>query len=96
MEYNVSCTADGYVLTSLYPLTRAIGTGAATQWIKGKEKIYFGRSCDAFHKLYGKGKWCWANGGFTAEFPGYSFDFARQELRCPTVAPFPEGSCGCE
>ena len=95
MEYDVSCSADGYVLTSKYPVTRMIGTGVDTQAVPGIEKIYFGKSCDAFHKVFGKGKWCWANGGFLAEFPDHSFGFGRQELTCQGAEAY-QGNCGCE
>ena len=93
-EYDASCNADGYVLTSKYPVTRMIGTGVDTQAVPGIETIYFGKSCDAYHKLFGKGKWCWANGGFLAEFPDHTFGFGRQELSCPGDEAY-EGSCGC-
>jgi hypothetical protein len=95
MEYEISCSADGYVLTSKYPVTRMIGTGADTQAVPGIERIYFGRSCDAFHKIFGKGKWCWANGGFVAEFPDHRFGFGRQELSCHGAEAY-QGNCGCE
>lgn len=92
--YEASCNADGYVLTSKTPVDRKVGS----ETVPGIEKIYFGKSCDAFHPLLGKGRWCWANGGFLAEFPGHSFGFARQELSCPEGGMAPgtdSGSCGC-
>lgn len=95
MEYDISCNADGYVLTSKYPVTRMIGTGVATEAVPGIERIYFGRSCDAYHKLFGTGKWCWANGGFRAEFPDHTFGFGRQELSCPGAEAY-DGDCGCQ
>jgi hypothetical protein len=81
-EYEASCSADGYVLTSLYPVARTMGQGADTEIVSGVEKLYLGRSCDAFHPIFGKGEWCWANGGFIANFDGMEFGFARQELFC--------------
>lgn len=94
-EYTSSCNPDGYVLTSVYPISRAVGQGAMTQYVKGIENIYFGRSCDAFHPLYGGGTWCWANGGFVAEFADARFGFARQELSCQT-GPEPISDCRCQ
>ena len=94
-EYEISCNADGYVLTSKQPVTRMVTTPVDAEPMVGIEKIYFGKSCDAFHKLYGKGKWCWANGGFLAEFPGRTFGFARQELNCPGAEAY-QGNCGCQ
>ena len=95
MEYEISCNADGYVLTSKYPVTRMSGTGVDTQAVSGIEKIYFGKSCDAYHKLFGQGKWCWANGGFIAEFPNHRFGFGRQELICGDSEAY-QGNCGCQ
>ncbi|SEO28232.1 hypothetical protein SAMN05216227_10816 [Pseudorhodobacter antarcticus] len=81
-EYEDSCNADGYVLTSKYPVTRTIGQGASNSYVTGIEKLYLGRSCDAYHAIYGDGQWCWANGGFLAEFEDAEFGFGRQELFC--------------
>jgi hypothetical protein len=55
MEYEISCNADGYVLTSKYPVTRMIGTGADSQAVAVTENICFGKNCDAYHKLFGQG-----------------------------------------
>ena len=93
-EYSSSCNPDGYVLTSLYPISRAVGQGAMTKYVKGIETIYLGRSCDAFHPLYGSGTWCWANGGFVAEFAEARFGFARQELSCQAGSD-PGNECLC-
>ena len=83
-EYEGSCNADGYVLKSKYPVTRTIGQGSSTSYVSSIEKLYFGRTCDAYHEIYGSGQWCWANGGFIAEFANARFPFARQELFCPS------------
>jgi len=95
IDYDVACNGDGYVLTSKVSVTRMVTTPVDAEPVVGIEKIYFGKSCDAFHKLYGKGKWCWANGGFLAEFPQHSFGFGRQELSCPGDEAY-RGNCGCE
>ena len=95
MEYDIACNADGYVLTSKYPVTRMIETPVDAEAVSGIEKIYFGKSCDAYHKVFGEGKWCRANGGFIAEFPNHTFGFGRQELSCEGVASH-EGNCGCQ
>ena len=42
--------------------------------------LYLGKDCDAFSKVYGKGTWGWANGGFSVDFRRKSFGFGRQEL----------------
>lgn len=94
IEYDISCNADGYVLTSKDRVPRMVSTPADAEPVVGIEKIYFGKSCDAFHKLFGKGKWCWANGGFLAEFPGHTFGFGRQELSCPGAEAY-QDNCGC-
>lgn len=93
-EYEASCNADGYVLISKFPVTRTIGQGASTQYISGIEKLYLGRSCDAFHALYGTGQWCWANGGFKADFADAMFGFARQDLDCASNYDL-GSSCRC-
>lgn len=94
IDYDGACNADGYVLTSKLSVTRMVATPVDAEPVVGIEKIYFGRSCDAFHTLYGKGKWCRANGGFIAEFPQHSFGFARQELLCRGDEAYRE-SCDC-
>lgn len=43
-EYEGSCNADGYVLTSNYPVTRTIGQAALTSYVSSIEKLYLGRS----------------------------------------------------
>jgi len=95
IDYDVACNASGYVLTSKQPVTRMVPTPVDAEPVVGIETIYLGKSCDAFHALYGTGKWCWANGGFLAEFPRHSFGFGRQELSCPGDEAY-RGNCGCQ
>jgi len=95
MEYETSCNADGYVLTSKDPVTRLVETPVDAEPVTGVERIYFGKSCDAYHKVFGQGKWCWANGGFIAEFPNHTFGFGRQELNCQGAEAY-QGNCGCQ
>lgn len=83
-EYDATCNADGYILTSKYPVARASGQGAGTVYTSGIEKLYLGRSCDAFHAGFGNGQWCWANGGFLVTYSEIEFGFGRQELTCPS------------
>jgi len=90
--YDLRCNKDGYVLTSRYPIVRIIGVGAGSQQVAGRETVFLGRSCDAGHKLFGQGSWCWANGGFVVRFAGHSFGFPRQELTCQ---PDPESNLNC-
>ncbi len=79
-RYGHQLNANGAVLTSLFPVARFTGTGAATQVITETEILYLGRNCDAFSKVLGNGRWGWANGGFVVEFPGKSISFPRQEI----------------
>lgn len=95
VEYDIACNDEGYVLTSKHPVTRMVPTPVDAEAVIGIETIYFGRSCDAFHKDFGKGKWCQANGGFRAEFSNRTFGFARQELSC-RGAEVVEADCGCQ
>jgi hypothetical protein len=94
-EYDIACNEAGFILSSKDPVTRTKGSGAMTQNISGIEKIYLGKSCVAFHEVYGTGTWCWANGGFVADFADFSFGFARQELYCPTENDAPGLHCTC-
>lgn len=50
-----------------------------------RSTVYLGADCDAFQKQQGTGKWCWANGGFVAEFKDMKLGFPRQELSCSTI-----------
>jgi hypothetical protein len=82
-EYALTCNADGYVLTSLAPVSRFRGQGADTQVTKRTEVLYLGQSCDSFLDVAGTGSWGWANGGFGAEFDtGLRVMLPRQELVC--------------
>ncbi|HRK24616.1 MAG TPA: hypothetical protein PLQ11_06655 [Beijerinckiaceae bacterium] len=82
-EYTLACNKDGFVLTSRASVTRYIEAGVSSRFVKKKEKIFLGKNCDAIHEIFGGGKWCWANGGFGAEFSGTKIWFPRQELICP-------------
>jgi hypothetical protein len=92
-SWMLTCNVSGYVLKSKYPVSRFIEGGANSTSTEAVEEIYLGRSCDAEHKVLGKGKWCWANGGFRAEFSSHSIGFPRQELSCPNEA---DAISGCE
>ena len=81
-EWTLQCNSDGYRLTSRTPITRVVGVGANRQQMQGVERLYLGRSCDAQHTVFGRGSWCWANGGFVAEFGNDRVGFGRQELIC--------------
>lgn len=93
-EWTLKCSEDGYELTSKYPVSRTTGYGAGTQVITEIEKLYLGKSCDAPHKVLGKGTWCWANGGFKATFDDHEIGFGRQELWCESGQE-PQSDCGC-
>ena len=95
-SYNVTCNDHGYVLRSKWPVSRFVGTGAATVIETGEEVIYFGKDCDAFSEHLGTGTWCWANGGFVADLEHRRIGFPRQELYCPAEPNFETGfECGC-
>lgn len=79
-EYAVLANENGVVLTSLYPKAWFIEAGIQSTIEKGHDVIFLGRSCDAFHKLFGNGKWVQANGAFLVTFDAISFGFPRQEL----------------
>jgi hypothetical protein len=94
-EYKLTCNNNGYILRSRYPVTRLIEGGVASRVETMKhEEIRLGKDCDAYHKIFGVGKWCWANGGFSVEFSLHNFGFPRQELDCEPTRPF-EGNCQC-
>ncbi|WP_420333632.1 hypothetical protein [Roseibium sp.] len=93
-SWSLSCNASGYVLKSQYPVTRFFEAGAASSVTRERETLYLGRSCDASSTTMGEGKWCWANGGFFAEFERHRVGFPRQELFCPGGGNDVPG-CGC-
>jgi hypothetical protein len=93
-EWNLACSEDGYRLTSKYPVSRFFEAGADSEITSERETLFLGRSCDAIHKLFGKSTWCWANGGFRAEFEKHTIGFPRQELSCPNSNDDITG-CGC-
>lgn len=88
-EYLLSTNADGLVLTSSHPKYWFVEDGANSRIEKGIDVIYLGKSCDAFHKLFGKGRWGWANGGFRVDFDNIWLGFPRQGF-----VDEHDGSCG--
>ena len=93
-SWTITCNGSGYQLKSVYPVSRFIEAGINSKVSEGIETLNLGKSCDAQHTVLGTGKWCWANGGFTAEFSSHSIGFPRQELSCPNEAVELDG-CGC-
>jgi hypothetical protein len=93
-SWALTCNASGYRLQSRHPVARFIEKGADSQVIEGLETLYLGRDCDARHNVLNEGKWCWANGGFVAEFGNTSIGFPRQELSCADGNHEITG-CGC-
>ncbi|WP_179380718.1 hypothetical protein [Jannaschia marina] len=97
--YSTACTASGYVLTSDYPMVRFIRTDTGPQALEGRETLYLGKSCDAARDGFSAGTWCWANGGFSADFPELSIGFPRQSPGCPADAAeafeLLDLDCGC-
>lgn len=92
--WELACNESGYALTSVYPMARFREAGAASKVTGKRETLYLGRMCDASHELFGDGSWCWANGGFQAEFREHRIGFPRQELHCPGAAGA-IADCGC-
>lgn len=93
-SWSLTCNASGYVLRSEYPVTRFFEAGAASSVTRERETLYLGRSCDASSTTMGEGKWCWANGGFFAEFKLHRISFPRQEVICPGRGG-DSLACGC-
>lgn len=82
-EYSIAKNDNGVVLRSLYPKAWFIEGGANSRVVKGIDVLYFGKSCDAFHDEFGKGRWWWINGGFGADFDNFKISFPRQEIDVP-------------
>ena len=85
--FDSKANKHGLVLTSTGVLYDIKGYGAGTEYIeKGFSKrkkgivLYLGKECDAYSKIYGKGHWAWANGGFEVVFKTKSIGFGRQEI----------------
>lgn len=81
-SYQMTCNDNGFVLTSVYPTARFIDKGVASEVIEGFETIYLGKSCDAYHEVFGNGTWGIANGGFVASFDNNRVGFPRQGPFC--------------
>jgi hypothetical protein len=80
-RYTVSENEHGFVLTSKFPKSHFIDQGAYSYYVEGRDVFYFGRSCDAFHKLFGNGTWFWVNAGYGAQFESeFSLWFPRQDV----------------
>ncbi len=79
-EFLLSTNEDGGVLRSVYPKAWFVEAGAESRIEKGNDVIYLGKNCDSYHKLFGKGTWGWANGGFRVDFENTNIGFARQEI----------------
>lgn len=84
-EYIVTCNENGYVIKSKYPVSRFLGDIAYTKPSSTYEAVSLDEECRAYVNSLGaggSGKWCWANGGVSLEFPKLNIGFPRQELRC--------------
>ncbi|WP_157776498.1 hypothetical protein [Nitratireductor aquibiodomus] len=82
-QYTYASNENGAMLESINPVSRFKGQGAGTRVITGTEKLYLGKSCDAYSEVLGSGSWGWANGGFIVDFPKASVKFPRQEITVP-------------
>ena len=92
--WELDCSGPGYVLTSVYPIARIREAGASSSVTDSRERLEFASNCAATHPLFGNGSWCWANGGFQAEFREHRIGFPRQELYFPGADDEISG-CGC-
>lgn len=79
-EYVATPNANGAAFQSRYPKVRQVGSGAGRRMVRGLDKMYFGKNCDALHEVYGHGTWGWANGGFGADFENFAIRFPGQEV----------------
>lgn len=93
-EWELQCNDHGFKLRSTSEVNRFIEAGVDSRVEQGRETLYLGRSCDAFHSVLGSGTWCRANGGFKADISGITIGFPRQELICEPEPPF-SLDCGC-
>ena len=82
--YDQGCNENGWVLTPEAGDTGPFAT----------DRLYMGKSCDAYSPVHGQGRWCWANGGVSVEVAGASFGFAHMELYCQHPALDPQ-VCSC-
>ena len=95
-EYDLTCNANGYVLRSQDRVSHSFERDGRTRTVTRRETLYLGRSCDAFHRTFRVGKWCWTERGFGAEFVEKSFWFPEQKLLCPGDHPLNEHrDCRC-
>lgn len=66
-NYNLSCNRNGYVLKSDGPVSRFVEAGASSRIHNlEREVLFLGKDCDAFHKVFGGGKW-WVLGRVSIE-----------------------------
>lgn len=80
-EYTLVANPDGMILSSVFPKAWFIDAGADSHVERGTDVLFLGRSCDAFHRLWGKGRWGQGNAGFSVMFAdGRAYGFPRQEL----------------
>ncbi|HAT86238.1 MAG TPA: hypothetical protein DCS30_10020 [Rhizobiales bacterium] len=75
----LNCNSHGYKLKSKYPLS---WYDENYRYHEKRVTLYMGKTCDASTVSFGKGTWCWANGGFVADLVKRRIGFPRQELIC--------------
>lgn len=75
----LNCNSHGYKLKSKYPLS---WYDENYHYHEKRVTLYMGKTCDASTVSFGKGTWCWANGGFVADLVKRRIGFPRQELIC--------------
>jgi len=96
-EYTSTKNKHGVVLRSTGEQFRFSSYSLAPTKIKyakrlKRETLYIGRQCDSYSKIYGKGSWHWANGGFVVDFSNKSFYFPKQMLDIRTTKSCKERS----
>ena len=52
--------------------------GAVLMPVNGGKKLYIGKDCDTFSKIYGKGSWSWNSSGFKVYFKNRTIIFKNQ------------------
>lgn len=81
--WTLSCNSHGYQLKTKYPMS---WYDSNFRYQEKRVTLYLGKTCDASTASFGKGTWCWANGGFVAELGKRRIGFPRQELICEAQA----------
>lgn len=74
-SFDIKYNKHGAVLTSEFVKYRFQGSGAASEIVRKKAKIYLGKNCDVESEFYGKGTWSWETRGFFVNFRDHRLIF---------------------